>query len=115
MWGLDKRARVFLALGATDMRRGINGLSLMVETLIEGRVFSGDLFVFANRAQTTVKILYWAESGFCLWQKRLERDRFFWPRDEEEVREIGREELRWLLEGLDISQAHQRLQYSVLT
>jgi transposase len=115
MWGIGKQARVYLALGATDMRRGINGLSLLVESLAEEAVFSGDLFAFTNRAQTTIKILYWAENGFCLWQKRLERDKFHWPRDEKEVREIDRDELSWLLEGLDISQAHQRLTYSVLS
>ena len=115
MWGITAKARVFLALGATDMRRGINGLSLMVEALMDGTVFSGDLFVFANRAQTTVKLIYWSESGFCLWQKRLERDKFRWPRDETEVREITQEELGWLLDGLDISQAHQRLEYSILS
>ena len=65
MWWIEKGARVYLALGATDMRCGINGLSLMVESLMEGAVFSGDLFVFANRAQTTIKLIYWAESGFC--------------------------------------------------
>ena len=103
--------RVYLALGSTDMRKAINGLSVLVEQAMDLNPFSGDLFVFCNRRQNIIKILYWDENGFCLWQKRLEEHRFKWPRQPEQVQAINREQLNWLLAGLDFSCAHQRLYY----
>lgn len=114
MWQMKSGARVYLALGKTDMRRSINGLSVMVSEALELDVFSGDLFVFCNRNKTILKILYWGKTGFCLWHKRLERDRFRWPKNKKEVLEVSAEELSWLLDGLDICQAHEHLEYSVL-
>jgi len=67
--------KVFLAPGFTDMRKSINGLSILVDYL-ELDPFSGNIFVFCNRRQTMLKILYWERNGFCLWHKRLERHRF---------------------------------------
>ncbi len=83
-----KPCRVYLALGTTDMRKSINGLSLLVEEQFELNLFSDSLFAFCNRRRDMVKILYWGENGFCLWMKRLERDRFRWPKREEDVMEI---------------------------
>jgi len=114
MWQMKSGARVYLALGKTDMRRSINGLSIMVDQALEREVFSGDLFVFCNRNKTIIKILYWGNTGFCLWHKQLDRDKFHWPNTENEVREVAQEELSWLLDGLDISQAHHHLEYSVV-
>ncbi len=108
--------RVYLALGTTDMRKAIDGLSAMVASRFRLDPFSGGLFVFCNRARTIVKILYWDINGFCLWQKRLEKHRFRWPQSEAEVLEVGERELAWLLDGLDLQQAteHKRLEYSTL-
>ncbi|MGB8334849.1 MAG: IS66 family insertion sequence element accessory protein TnpB [Desulfobacterales bacterium] len=72
--------RVYLALGGTDMRKAINGLSVLVEQAMDLDPFSGDLFVFCNRRQNIIKILYWDENDFCLWKKRLEEQRFKWPK-----------------------------------
>ena len=115
MWHVSADARVFLALDAADMRKAINGLSLLVEQELEGQLFSGDLFVFSNRSRKLVKILYWSPSGFCLWMKRLEAQRFRWPANETEVLQVGQRELAWLLEGLDIHQAHETLPYTTCT
>ena len=104
--------KVFLGLGAVDMRKAINGLSLLVENALDGQLFSGDYFVFCNRKRTLVKILYWDQNGFALWQKRLEKEKFSWPEHEGAVAEIQKRELEWLLAGLDIEKAHQRLFYS---
>jgi len=114
MW-LKKEARVFLAPGPTDMRKAINGLSVIVEAQLGGELFSGDLFVFTNRARSIVKILYWDETGFCLWQKRLDKERFIWPATADEVAELDQRELGWLLSGLDIQQAHAKLRYEFCT
>jgi len=59
--------RVYLALGSTDLRKAINGLSILVEQAMGLNPFSGDLFVFCNRRQNIIKILYWDENGFCMW------------------------------------------------
>jgi transposase len=103
---------VYLALGSTDMRKAINGLSIMVEQAMGLNPFSGDLFVFCNRQRSIIKILYWDKNGFCLWLKRLEEQRFKWPKAPEEVILIGARELGWLLAGLDYTSAHRQLKYS---
>ncbi len=54
-----------------------------------------------------MKILYWDRNGFCIWQKRLEKDRFKWPGTHKEVMNIGEKELSWLVAGLNIQQAHK--------
>lgn len=116
MMTLSAHTRVFLALGSTDMRKAINGLSMLVEGVLELDPFSGHLFVFCNRRRTLLKVLYWERNGFCLWQKRLEKHRFPWPERAEEVMEIRAGELGFLLEGLDITsvQPHGSLHYSTL-
>src|SRR3989304_488609 len=108
--------RVYLALGHTDMRKAINGLSVLVEGSMQLDPFSGNLFVFTNRRRNILKILYWDRNGFCLWQKRLEKHRFRWPDSYNEVVEIEGRELSWLLEGLDTRgvKAHDRLSYTSL-
>lgn len=75
---LPSSTRAYLVLGSTDLRKAINGLSLLVTDIPEMDVFSGQLFVFCNKSRTLIKILYWDRNGFCLWQKRLEKHRFFW-------------------------------------
>jgi len=106
--------KVFLALGATDMRKAINGLSIIVSEHMGQDIFSGNLFVFCNRTQTILKILYWEKNGFCLWQKRLEKDRFKWPKSSKEVMDISSRELAWLVDGLNINHAHKPLKYSMI-
>jgi len=53
-----------------------------------------------------------AINGFCLWHKRLERDRFPWPQSEEQIREFSGEQLKMLLDGIDFWHAHQKIWYS---
>lgn len=114
MWEYGSSTKVYLAVGSTDMRKQINGLAILVEQGMELDVFSGSVFVFCNRRRSTVKALYWDRNGFCLWQKRLEKDRFRWPGKAEEVMTISPRELRWLLDGLELVQggAHRKIQYT---
>ncbi len=112
MLAMTEEVKVYVAVGATDMRKSINGLSLLVEEHFQLDLFSGSLFAFCNRNRDRVKILYWDCNGFCLWLKRLEQDTFRWPETESEVLEISRSALDWLLHGLDLRQAHRRLTYS---
>jgi transposase len=104
--------KVYVALGVTDMRKSINGLSLLVEEHFRLDLFTGSLFAFCNRKRDRVKIIYWDRNGFCLWMKRLEKEAFRWPESEMEVIEISQTALGWLLHGLDLKQAHRRLTYN---
>ena len=108
--------KVYLAMGSTDMRKSINGLSILVSEQFELDPFSGHLFAFCNRKQNMIKILYWDRNGFCLWHKRLEKHFFRWPSSKKEIMAIGKRELTWLMDGIDIhqKQAHKTLQYSTL-
>jgi transposase len=108
--------KIYLGLGHTDMRKSINGLSILVERHLELDPFSGHLFVFCNRRHTILKILYWDRNGFCIWQKRLEKEYFKWPKTLGEPIVIDERELMWLMEGLEMEQkgAHKRLFYSTL-
>ena len=110
------QTKVYLAIGNTDMRKAINGLSILVQESMELDPFSGHLFVFCNRRRNILKILYWDRNGFCLWSKRLEKHFFRWPESSEEVMKIDQRELMWLVDGLEINQqkAHDRLSYSLL-
>ena len=67
---------VYLCRDVVDFRKGINGLAVLVEEALQHDPFSEQLFVFCNRKRDKIKMLYWERSGFCLWQKRLERARF---------------------------------------
>ena len=117
MWDTGAGLRVYLAAGSTDMRKQINSLTILVQEALEMDPFTGSLFVFCNRRRSTVKALYWERNGFCLWQKRLEEERFRWPETGEEVLRISPQQLRWLLDGLDLVQqrAHQSLSYASVT
>ena len=64
---------MYLAQGATDMRKSINFLSLLVEEQFGLDLFTGNLFAFCNRRRDMVKILYWSGSSFCIWLKRLDQ------------------------------------------
>lgn len=102
---------VYLALGATDMRKQTNALAAIVQGELGLDVFGGGLFVFCNRRSTIIRVLYWEENGFAMWQKRLEKHRFVWPQGEGQVMEMRPKDLEWLLAGLDIGRAHGRLEY----
>jgi len=84
---------VHLATGTTDMRKGINGLSAEVYEYFEADIFSESLFAFCSQSRKIVKILYWDSNGFCLWSKKLQKGRFRWPLDEEDVLDITSREL----------------------
>ncbi len=106
---------VYLCRDVVDFRKGINGLAIVVEKSLQRDPFSEQLFVFCNRRRDKVKILYWERSGFCLWQKRLEKARFKWPRQaENDVITLSGQQLNWLLDGYDVMRfrPHERLHFS---
>lgn len=103
--------RVFVRPGTTDMRKQINGLAALVRDTLGRDPLDGSLYLFAGRNRDRLKILYWDRNGFCLWQKRLEEDRFPWPKDGAEVRAITAEQLTMLLDGIDFWRAHTKKSY----
>ncbi len=85
------------------MRKAINGLSQIVESAQMGSLMESHLFVFSGKTRSAIKILYFDRSGFCLWQKRLEQDKFPWPKKSlDVVVTITPDQLAWLLDGYDI-------------
>lgn len=97
-----------------DFRKQINGLAAIVEQELGRDPFTA-LYLFTNRGHNRLKILYWDWNGFCLWQKRLEKERFAWPPGSVDtaVCELTARELEWLLAGLDLwsHPSHKMLHY----
>ncbi|RLB45312.1 MAG: hypothetical protein DRI90_28590 [Deltaproteobacteria bacterium] len=112
MIALTGAVRIYLALGVTDLRKGINGLSVLTESVLQQDPSSGHLFAFCNRSKRTIKILFYESGGFWLVQKRLSRGTYSWPQPEgEKHMTLSQAELWALLGGLDFSQATHRKWY----
>ncbi len=103
--------RVFVKPGPTDMRKPINGLSILVTEDLAMDPFSGSLFLFCNKHKRILKAIYGDKNGFCQWMKRLEKDTFPWPMKASEATEISREQFEFLLAGIDFWNAYQKLDY----
>lgn len=106
------RVKIFVRPGVTDMRKQINGLAIIAEETMKKNPLEGHLFLFCNKGRRRIKALYWDRNGFCLWMKRLEKDKFPWPGSSDEAREISGREFEMLLSGIDFFHAHQDLKYS---
>jgi transposase len=109
------KMRIYIRPGHTDMRKQASGLSLLVSEEMLLDVFSRHLFFFCNKRRNLLKAVYWDRNGFCLWQKKLEKEKFPWPEEEKNVRELTQQQLSWLLEGIDFFHPHKRLNYSRLS
>ena len=105
---------IWLCVEPVDFRKQITGLAALVQDPLAMDPFSTQLFVFANRRRTQCRIPYWERCGFVLWQKRLERARFAWPRRASAVLSLSGAQLNFLLDGGDLwrMRAHQRLHYA---
>ena len=102
---------IYVRPGITDMRKQINGLTVIAAEEMNLNPGSGSLFLFCSRNRKLLKCIYWDRNGFCLWQKRLERDKFPWPDTPEAAREITNDQLRMLLDGIDFWKAHQSIYF----
>ena len=104
MIGPPSGARIWIAAGFTDLRRGFDGLAALVQTRLEADPFCGHAFVFRGRRGDRIKILWWdgeGAAGFCLFAKRLEAGRFVWPQAKEGVVSLTPAQLSMVLEGID--------------
>lgn len=98
----SSHSKIYLCTGHTDLRKGINGLSLLAQEIASEQFSSGAIFVFRGKSATRIKILYWDEQGFCLFYKCLDSGKFPWlnPENKGSIG-ITRAQLSMLLEGID--------------
>lgn len=111
MLGLSANLRYFLCCRTVDMRNGFDGLAGIVRNHLKKDPISGDIFIFMNKTRTHIKLLYWDGDGFALFYKRLERGRYALPAHHELSKQIKREELLMLLEGLSFDAMRQKKRY----
>jgi transposase len=100
---LPAGVKVHLAFGCTDMRKGIDGLAMLVQGMLRQDPFSGHLFLFRGRKANLIKIVFWDGTGLCLFTKRLEQGRFQWPATCETGGTVmlSSSQLSMLIEGID--------------
>ncbi len=101
----EKFSAIYMALGYTDLRLGIDGLATKIQIEFGMEPFQpGTIFLFCGRKLDRIKALLWEGDGFLLLYKRLENGKFQWPRNKHEVNQLTPQEYRWLMEGLSIHQ-----------
>lgn len=117
MFGVGPATRIYLAAGATDMRKGFEGLYGLVRDRLLCDPLSGHIFLFSNAQRNRLKLLFYDGSGLWVCAKRLEKGRFRWPAVESEQVKVvlSREELVLLIGGIDLSQAERRRWHRVIT
>jgi transposase len=116
----EPQVAVYVCAQPVDFRKGMGSLAVLVDAQLKLDPFAEAVFVFSNRRSTAIKILYWERNGFCLWQKRLEKDHFIWPKanalhggGSAGTVTLTIQQLEWLLAGFDINRMkpHQALSY----
>ena len=117
MIALPPQVRVFLYRLPTDMRKSFNGLVALTESALKQDPLSGSFFVFVNRRRDRIKILYWGQTGFCIWYQQLQKGTYQLPAadvlEELETIEVTRSQLSLILDGIDLSSARQRMRFQL--
>lgn len=115
MIALPPQIRVFLCRLPTDMRKSFHGLVALTESALMQDPLSGSLFVFVNRRRDRIKILYWGQTGFCIWYQQLQKGTYQLPDEaaleERQAVEVTRSQLSLILDGIELSSARQRLRF----
>ena len=101
MIGFPSGTRVWLAAGVTDMRRGFDELTALIQGSLSEDPFSGHVFVFRGRKGDRIKVLWWCGDGMCMFAKRLEHGHFVWPGAQSGCVHLTHAQLSMLLEGID--------------
>lgn len=116
MFHFDAGLKVYLHQEPVDGRKAINGLAVLVEQGLGFNPFEPAVFVFSNRRRDRIKLLFWDRNGFWLMTKRLEADRFRWPK-QDSLMMLTVEQLHWLLEGIDLAamRPHPARKYSQIS
>ena len=95
--------RVHIAMGVTDLRKGLDGLAMLVQGALQADPFSGHLFAFRGRKANMIKILFWDGNGLCLFTKRLDQGGFIWPQADDRGGRVmlSAAQLSLLIDGID--------------
>jgi transposase len=117
MFSVGPATRIYLAAGATDMRKGFEGLYGLVRDRLLCEPLSGHLFLFSNAQRNRLKLLFWDGSGLWVCAKRLEKGRFHWPQvaDGKTKVVLSHEELGMLLGGIDLAKTRRRRWHRAVT
>lgn len=115
MLSLAASTRVFIAMGATDMRKGFDGLCGLVTGQLKSDPLSGALFLFVNRRRDRMKVLYWDGDGLAIWYRRLEQGTFRLPKASDDALsvEIRSDEFTMLLRGIDLASVKRHKRFSL--
>jgi transposase len=115
MLTIATQTRIFIALHATDMRKGFDGLSGLVSDTLKQDPLSGALFLFVNRRRDRMKVLYWDGDGLAIWYRRLEQGTFQIPASSDQLNaiEIRSDEFTMLLRGIDLSSVKRRKRFQL--
>jgi transposase len=108
----ESNLKIWLYAKATDMRKSFDGLAALAKNQLNESPLGSALFVFINKRQTHIKILYFDRSGYCLWAKRLEQGRFNYNRQGPEKQSLGWTQLKLILEGIEVKNIRQRKRYN---
>ena len=117
MIALPPQIHVYIYRLPTDMRKSFHGLVALTESALKQDPLSGSLFVFVNRRRDRIKILYWGQTGFCIWYQQLQKGSYQLPSEgelqEQATLEVTRSQLSLILDGIDLSSARQRLRFQL--
>ena len=117
MIALPPQVRVFLYRLPTDMRKSFHGLVALTESAIQQDPLSGSLFVFVNRRRDRIKILYWGQTGYCIWYQQLQQGTYQLPGEdtleEQQALEVTRSQLSLILDGIDLASVRQRTRFQL--
>jgi transposase len=107
-----QKQRIWLCTLPVDMRKSYDGLIALVMNPLRDKPTSGDWFVFINRRQTQLKLLYFEAGGYCLWCKRLEQGQFNFVKSAQDKQSLSTQELQWLVDGVEMKKIKQYKRYS---
>lgn len=115
MLSIASQTRIFIAVQATDMRKGFDGLCGVVSDTLKQDPLSGALFLFINRRRDRMKVLYWDGDGLAIWYRRLEQGTFQIPAPNDQLTavELRSDEFTMLLRGIDLSSVKRRKRFQL--
>ncbi len=117
MIAFQSQFRVFLYRTPTDMRKSFHGLIALTESALKQDPLSGSLFVFLNKRRDRIKVLYWGQTGFCIWYQQLQQGTYQLPDakaiEQQETIEVTRAQLSLILDGIDLGSARQRRRFQL--
>lgn len=117
MIAMPPQIRVFLYRKPTDMRKSFHGLVALTEAQMKQDPLSGSLYVFVNRKRDRIKILYWGQTGYCIWYQQLQKGTYQLPTSQslenDDTLEVSRSQLSLILDGIDLASARQRPRFEL--